>query len=299
MKNIFSPRQLAEVIGVSESSLKRWADDGLLHVTRTVGGHRRIPRSEAVRFIRERKLPVLDPAALGFYAPVRTDQIDQEPADALFQALHDGRREQSLGLVEGWFLEGRSVAWIADGPVVEAMRRLGELWKRGPEGILCEHRATDLCVQAVIQLRLALPKPPEDAPVAVGAAPSGDPYLLPTLLAAGVCQEAGLRAVNFGPETPLPVLAAAADEHDASLVWLSISTDEGAGAAGAGVADLAAAVAARGGHLIVGGRRASGLDAAAGTHVTMGSRLTELAALARGVAVGRDGTRGGSDLDTA
>ena len=45
-----SPRQLAVAIGVSESSLKRWADDGRLAVERTAGGHRRIPLPEAVRW---------------------------------------------------------------------------------------------------------------------------------------------------------------------------------------------------------------------------------------------------------
>ncbi|HEX9106572.1 MAG TPA: MerR family DNA-binding transcriptional regulator, partial [Longimicrobiales bacterium] len=47
-----SPRELAEAVGVSESSLKRWADRGVLAVERTAGGHRRIPLGEAVRFIR-------------------------------------------------------------------------------------------------------------------------------------------------------------------------------------------------------------------------------------------------------
>ena len=40
---MLSPRELAEAVGVSESSLKRWADRGRVHVHRTEGGHRRIP----------------------------------------------------------------------------------------------------------------------------------------------------------------------------------------------------------------------------------------------------------------
>ena len=59
-----SPRHLAEAIGMSESSLKRWADRGFLSVTRTAGGHRRIAVQEAIRFIRSRELTILDPVLL-------------------------------------------------------------------------------------------------------------------------------------------------------------------------------------------------------------------------------------------
>ena len=65
MTDVLSTRELAEAIGVSESSIKRWADDGVLHVARTAGGHRRIPLPEAIRFIRETGAVVVQPAILG------------------------------------------------------------------------------------------------------------------------------------------------------------------------------------------------------------------------------------------
>jgi excisionase family DNA binding protein len=49
-----SPRQVAEAIGVSESSLKRWCDSGLIPTRRTAGGHRRVPVAGVVAFLRER-----------------------------------------------------------------------------------------------------------------------------------------------------------------------------------------------------------------------------------------------------
>ena len=38
----FSPRQLARAAGVSESSVKRWCDQGLIPTQKTAGGHRRL-----------------------------------------------------------------------------------------------------------------------------------------------------------------------------------------------------------------------------------------------------------------
>ena len=42
MKKLISPKQVARAIGVSESTLKRWCDRGLIPMTKTAGGHRRM-----------------------------------------------------------------------------------------------------------------------------------------------------------------------------------------------------------------------------------------------------------------
>lgn len=40
-KLVLTPKEAAEVLGVSRTTLARWADSGLLRVFRTEGGHRR------------------------------------------------------------------------------------------------------------------------------------------------------------------------------------------------------------------------------------------------------------------
>ena len=62
---LLSPKDLADAIGVSESSLKRWTDAGRIRASRTDGGHRRIALEDAVRFIREAGVPVVRPELLG------------------------------------------------------------------------------------------------------------------------------------------------------------------------------------------------------------------------------------------
>ena len=284
MQSYLSPRDLARAVGVSESSMKRWADGGAIQMTRTAGGHRRIPRQEAIRFIRETKARVLRPELLGF---AEAERAPESSEDSLFEALRRGSRDQVLGLVQGWFLAGRPLAWIFDGPVADAMERIGRLWEHGPDGILREHRATDLCVQAVTQVRLALPRTGADALSAVGAAPSGDPYLLPTLMAAAVVEEAGMRPVNLGPETPLAVLQDAAEQQRAALVWLSASTVEGAESTKAALPKIMEALAPLGTHVMIGGRAAHLLDPFGSPQLTLATHMAELAAFAKGLLAGR------------
>ena len=78
MKQLLSPKDLARATGVSESSLKRWADSGRLECTRTAGGHRRIPLAEAVRFIRESSISVVDPSMLGITTQSRPTKSIEE-----------------------------------------------------------------------------------------------------------------------------------------------------------------------------------------------------------------------------
>ena len=61
---LVSPKQVARVIGVSESSLKRWCDQGLIRMVRTAGGHRKMQISEVIRFVREHNHKLVNPELL-------------------------------------------------------------------------------------------------------------------------------------------------------------------------------------------------------------------------------------------
>ena len=209
--------------------MKRWIDAGDLRAARTAGGHRRVTQREAVRFIRERRLPVLDPVALGL--PELAPALAEEGAlttDVLIDAFLSPEAAQAGPLLVAAFLRGASLPALFDGSLRETMHHLGTLWSHGDDGILFEHRATDVVIQAVSQIRSLLPAPRPSAPVAVGAAAADDPYLLPSLLVATVLADTGFRVTNLGPHTPAAVLAQTARRADADLVWLSLSVPYGA-----------------------------------------------------------------------
>jgi DNA-binding transcriptional MerR regulator len=180
MQSVLSPKDLATAIGVSESSLKRWADEGLIRVSRTAGGHRRILLTEAIRFIREKKHDVVRPDVLGLneVGELQSQQRTARGTDmqaAFLEALQDGDSARVRGLLMSWYLEGDELAALLDGPVRSSLAQLGELWQHSDEGIFVEHRATDLCIQSLNHLRSLLPPGDAGAPVAMGGGPSGDP----------------------------------------------------------------------------------------------------------------------------
>jgi excisionase family DNA binding protein len=255
----FSPRELAAIVGVSESSMKRWIDAGEVEAGRTAGGHRRVSRREAVRFIRERELPVADLSALQLpdlagvpdarrAGPLRAEEITE--------ALRAGDARHVRALVVAEYVRGAPVAALCDGPLRQALHHMGTLWREGRSGIGVEHEATDTFTQALNQIRSLVPPPPPGAPVAVGGAIAGDPYAIPSLMAATVLEDLGFEVTNLGPNTPTGVLADVARERGAALVWLSVtalSSDDELRGAGR---ELAEGLEGTGARIIIGGQRA-------------------------------------------
>jgi excisionase family DNA binding protein len=290
MKPILSPKDLAEAIGVSESSIKRWVDDELIRATRTAGGHRRIPASEAIRFVRESRSVLLKPEVLGLsdLAALHGSRPAQdEEADALHEYLRRGAAAEARGMILSLYLSGRTVGQIIDGPVRQAMQRFGEHWRDDEAGIFLEHCATDIAIQAVNRLRSLFPID-AGAPTAAGGAPPADPYILPSLSVAAVLEGQGVNAVNLGPDTPMSALKVAADSLRVRMVWLSVTSIDGPDDLPKQVQRLFAYLQEKGTPLIVGGSKAEELDLAPHALLYVGGSMVELEALVRGLQLSSD-----------
>jgi excisionase family DNA binding protein len=288
IRAFLTPKDLADALGVSESSLKRWADDGVIPVSRTAGGHRRIALADAVRFARDSGLHVEHPEALGLADVVPAGGGEASTAEALFVAFLRDDWRVARGLIVAAYIAGRSVASICDGPIREALSRAGELWQHGSDGIVVEHRAVDTCLQALSFVRSLIPPAPSDAPVALGAAVSGDPYVLPSLSAAVVLADAGFRDVNLGPTMPTDALASAVERYAPLLVWRTASTPIDQETLRR---DLDGVVARLGPDAIVvlGGRGVPGGVFASADRVHHLGSMSELAGFARGLLASRAG----------
>ena len=228
MKELLSPKQVATSIGVSESSLKRWCDQGVITTERTPGGHRRIRIGEVMRFLRAQQHPLVRPEVLGL--PVGTGQPRSvaKANDALLTAMESGDADQSRRLVLDMFLSGASVVRICEELVTPALHALGKGWECGDLEVYQEHRACEMLNRVLYDLRTVLPPPEPTAPVAIGGTPPGDNYRLATLMVEMVLANEGWNAISLGSSLPFETMAAAAQHHEPSLFWLSFShiTDE-------------------------------------------------------------------------
>lgn len=214
----------ARALGVGVSTIKRWVDEGVLPAHRTSGGHRKLLRAEILSLARQGKLPSVDIAPL---LPDASPARQFDPASlrtALTQATFSGDEPRIREL----FRRARTAAMpldiLADQVIAPVMQRVGHEWECQRIDVWQEHRGTHL-IAAGLHNWLGELTPPasHDRPLAIGAAPAGDPYLLGLLLAQMALIESGWRVVNLGPNTPLSSLTAAVERLRPRLVWISVS----------------------------------------------------------------------------
>ncbi len=201
-------------------------------------------------------------------------------AEALIEALSKGNDVAARQMLVSSFVQGDSAAGLCDGPIRSALEVLGHLWREGPEGIAIEHQAVDACAQALMEIR-AMITVPKTAPLAIGGAVEGDPYLLPSLMSAVVLAELGFRTLNLGPNAPSRALRAAVRHRDPKLVWRSSSIELSASELRADLAEISKAFR-RMPEVVLGGRGLPRSVHSTSDAQVFGS-MTELAGFARGL----------------
>lgn len=255
IRELLTPKQVARAIGVSEASLKRWCDKGLISAVRTAGGHRRLPLNGVIHFLRQSGQPLVRPEVLGLPPTTGTGETVQVSAvRKLRAALEAGDEDQVRRLIFNLYLANHSVCDILDRVIAPSIHAIGDAWAHGTIEIYQERRGVEMLLRTLYQLRQSVPSVSADAPYAFGGTPEGDPYSLSTMSIEVVLREAGWRAESFGTNHPIATLCAAIRERRPRLVWLSVSwvpSIEGFLAAYPALYDAAAACGAA---LIVGGR---------------------------------------------
>lgn len=223
MAELLSPKQVARAIGVSESSLKRWVDQGLITATRTAGGHRKLPLEDVLRFLRERNHPVVAPELLTLPAvsPRSTSGLELG-SDRLLTALLKGNEELARQVVFDLYLARHSVSVICDQVIAVAFRAIGVKWSCQQIDIYHERRGCEIAMHVLSELRRVVPVP--DSPwMAIGGTLSGDAYDIPAHMTELVLRDAGWKTCTLGKSLPAASLIKGMGETPAQLFWLSVS----------------------------------------------------------------------------
>ena len=219
----FTTKEVARLCRVSDATVKRWEDAGLLRSERTSGGHRRFRAEEVARFQREQNLGLKisngDESAVRAAARRRASIHQSE--SALFHSLVGGCEEEAANKLIGAHLHGETLTSIFDDLICPAMRRVGELWYEGELSITQEHIATRTACNAVFKLRNVLPVPQMNSALAMCCAMEGDFHELPTHLAQTIFENEGWEVLNFGANTPLYSLTEEVARHSPELVCIS------------------------------------------------------------------------------
>ncbi len=223
--SLLKTQQVAGALGVSVSTIKRWVDSGALRATRTIGKHRLVPVSEAIRFARTQNLPHAGLQALLGGSLSRMEAVDDAAVAALAEALGQGRSAEARRRIVGAYAGLHDAARLADDLIGPVMGRVGSGWEAGTLDIYHEHRATRIVEAVLLDLigRATVGDLPPGTPLALGATPEGDLFTIANLSCELALREMGWEVVNLGPNLPLASLAKAVRAYRPALAWLSIN----------------------------------------------------------------------------
>lgn len=214
-------KQVGELLGLSDSTVKRLVNSGALKAVRTQGGHRLVPESEVRSYLDrlEREAGIRGLAGSGAGGSGASLPFAEH---ALLTALIAGDAATARGLIGRAYGAGGAAPRLADELIRPVMHRIGHAWELKEIDIYEEHRATRIVESALMELIRRSPPPGPSAPLALGAAPEGDLYTLSGLLGELGLRELGWDVVNLGPNLPLASFGRAVRVHQPRLAWLSV-----------------------------------------------------------------------------
>lgn len=224
MKAQVSPKQLARAIQVSESSVKRWCDQGTIVSIRTAGGHRRIALSAVLDFLRESRYELVRPELLGLPATAGRTAWVLERAQAAFRdALLSGDEDRARRILLDLHLAKHPWSAILDDVVAAALRNIGERWRCGEAAVYQERCGCEICLRLLHEVRMLAPAPSVPRGLAMGGTPAGDHYQIANAMVELVLRLQGWETISLGSGLPFDTLRTALLVHRPRLLWLSIS----------------------------------------------------------------------------
>lgn len=289
--DIISTKQVAQVLGVSEATVKRWSDAGTLRCFKTPGGHRKFRLRDVKAFLADQSQG--EAPELRVAPP--TQSLTTEQAEARKLAL-DGDVDGLVSLVATHRLRGDSLATTFDHILAPAMADIGEGWAQGQISAAQEHIASNTVADMLARVRPLVERSARtERGRALVACLSGEQHDLAARMVALVLAAEGFRTSMLGANVPAGDLALMVAGHQPAILAVSASAASNPVSLKSDLALVASAAAASKVKLIVGGAGFGGLPSLpTGAHRYVS--LEELIRFAAAPAATAQGNGGGAQL---
>lgn len=163
----FSTRELSELCAVGETTVKRWANMGLIKYHKTIGGHRKFKLDDVLDFIDKNHIRVSSEQLERLQMQKRSaDAIDLNTeillvrgdvsalAGKLTENLLEFKKNEVEALLSKAIERIPSFSVIFDNMIAPAMHRIGNLWCEKKLSISDEHIITNMIVEAILRTKV-------------------------------------------------------------------------------------------------------------------------------------------------
>ena len=230
--------QVAELLDVHPSTVKRWCNEGDLVFDKTGGGHRRIHLTDVLSLARDKEIPTF----LSPFVP-----YEGHVWSAVNDVVDRGSYARVHALAMGWLLRGKAARLsqlfrelgrhpqvpftsFCDLGIGGFMRDVGEAWRAGQLRVGEEHMLSETLLEVLLQLRAdilreATPEAGGTAgrPVAVVGSMEGDRHSFGALCIRLALERLGWEVFYLGADVPVEDFAAMQKARGATLVGVSFA----------------------------------------------------------------------------
>jgi len=146
----YNSYQLAEIIGVNVSTIKRWTEMGKLNCTKTVGGHRKFNLNDISNFLKiykknQSNLDLIKIVGKNNKLINSINSFDEIfLTNYCYKNLVKGKSDNFLALNNALILKNIPLQNIFDKILIPVLKKIGDNWKKGYLSISEEHIATEI-----------------------------------------------------------------------------------------------------------------------------------------------------------
>jgi len=228
-----STKEVAGLFSVTETTVKRWADEGLIPCVKSPGGHRKFRLNDIVEFAETQGYPVtgtLDPPLTKKQTEVLQFAIHtrnyHKIAEVFFDEALQADSEGVFQLLEYLSKHNIKLSTLADEVLRPPMVRIGQLWENGKIRADQEHRASHAVTEAMIRLVPRLHRKETNGLTAMCACLEGEQHEIGLRSLAFALETEGFKVTFIGSNTPYEDLLAAIRKARPSLVCVSFTSSK-------------------------------------------------------------------------
>ncbi len=228
MKNFLSTKEVAALLNITETTVKRWAEAGKIPCSKTIGGHRKFAFNEILKFAEDNSFSITGIIP----PPLSTKQIKNLEYGVYTKNYHliadifkvealQGDKAGLENLLLYLYRNHIPFTTIIDEVVHPALSRIGELWQEKLIDIDQEHLASTAVKEALIKLSSVLFHKPNHNVNALCACVEGELHDIGITAISYALEIEGITVTNLGIDTPFQSLKNFIKKNKPQLVCLS------------------------------------------------------------------------------
>ena len=225
---VYNSYQIAEIMGVNVSTVKRWTDAGKLKCYQTIGGHRKFHLKDLTAFIAKNKN--LNTAINLEFLIGKNKKLHEAITDSninyiinySYKVLKAGEKNKFSLLMTSLSLKNYSFISIFDDLIVPLLHLIGEKWENNQLSISEEHLASNILINYLSNINFNY-KINKEKYNAFCFTLENDEHELPLHMGEIILNQIGtVRTYNLGPNLPIRDFLKFSEEVTPHIILISI-----------------------------------------------------------------------------